>query len=516
MPKFLSDEEMSKVEASFPKKKFISDEEMNRVSRSAPGYLESLGRGTLQGVTLGFSDELAGVYDKVKHGKPYEQGRDESRANNEAARKAHPWIYGGGEVGGGIGSAVLAGPGALSLKGAAAAGAAIGLGNSKADLTKGEIGGAALDTGVGTVLGVAGQKVGEKVIAPGVKYVGQKLSPVGEYLSQKFGSKAEQLAETATGATGREAEKFAPGAGRELLDRKIVRAFNSPADIAKNANKAQQVADMEMDKILSQLDDAGVKATPQDVMGELDRRIGQLSDDPSSASAARQLETIKGDIAKSMGNENQFLSTIEKWKRGFNNNRRINWQNPEVAGANKEAYRTMMDTTENLATAHDPQLAAAFKDAKNTHGLLEPVINASERRASQLSQHPILGLNDIAAGTAGAVAGDPSLGLLSVAGRRLMAPRIASTGAVALDKASQFVGSKPIQSLAKSSPVLNFGVASANNFQPEQILQKVAGTPYEKTLQDALARGQDSFSGSYFLLQQRDPKFREAVKPNAQ
>jgi hypothetical protein len=87
--------------------------------------LESLGRGALQGATLGTSDEIVGgaeaLWEKAKgnpaeFGKLYEQHRDESRANNRAAKEANPKTYTGGEIGAGL--ATMAVPGLAAAKGA--------------------------------------------------------------------------------------------------------------------------------------------------------------------------------------------------------------------------------------------------------------------------------------------------------------------------------------------------------------------------------------------------------------
>lgn len=68
---------------------------------------ESLGRGALQGLTFGFSDEiyggLAGAADFVTgNGFNYEQNRDAAREANRKAQAANPGTYLIGEIGGGV------------------------------------------------------------------------------------------------------------------------------------------------------------------------------------------------------------------------------------------------------------------------------------------------------------------------------------------------------------------------------------------------------------------------------
>jgi hypothetical protein len=157
----------------------------------APSTLEAVGRGALEGGTFGFADEIAGALGaafgnkKGTLGERYRQERDESRAKFEAARAAHPLAYLGGELGGGLVGAVGGGEiagaagkalglGAEAVEGAQAAkttgqlvakgigtgavyGAAQGLGDSNADLTKGDFHNAIADTLTGAAAGgVAG------------------------------------------------------------------------------------------------------------------------------------------------------------------------------------------------------------------------------------------------------------------------------------------------------------------------------------------------------------------------
>ena len=133
--------------------------------------MESLGRGALQGATFGFADEasasLGAALQKVA-GDPesYADVRrrylDEERAGYRGAQESNPKTYLAGQIGGGIASTAITAPllpAATTLGGATASGAAYGalygLGESEADLTKGEVGRAAADTAIGGALGGA-------------------------------------------------------------------------------------------------------------------------------------------------------------------------------------------------------------------------------------------------------------------------------------------------------------------------------------------------------------------------
>ena len=164
MAKFISDEEMAKLEASEPTQKkqktFLSDDEMMKLEESQPSELESGLRGALQGATAGFADEISGgveaLWEAAKgdprtFGELYKAKRDESRANFDTARETSPNSYMVGQVGGAIGTSLIPGMGGASIGKLAAQGALQGLGESQADLTEGNVIEAAKDTALDEV-----------------------------------------------------------------------------------------------------------------------------------------------------------------------------------------------------------------------------------------------------------------------------------------------------------------------------------------------------------------------------
>ena len=146
-------------------------------------------RGVAQGSTAGFADELTGAAGALldiapKEGEGYFDGfgnryrasRDYARARDDEAKQQHGKIYTAGNVAGGVGSAILAGPAAATLKGSVGLGALTGLGDSEADLTKpslGNFGTAALDTVEGAAGGALGYGAGKLAgkVWDGTKYV---------------------------------------------------------------------------------------------------------------------------------------------------------------------------------------------------------------------------------------------------------------------------------------------------------------------------------------------------------
>lgn len=152
-------------------------------SSEAPSYGESALRGAAQGATLGFADELAGAGHAAMGAarkmstadivKDYIANRDAYRAADAGARKANPKTFGATEFGGGVATAFIPGMnigkaatlGGRAL-GAAGLGAVTGLGSSEADLTKGDVVGAARDTALGGAIGGVAAPVIEKAVVP--------------------------------------------------------------------------------------------------------------------------------------------------------------------------------------------------------------------------------------------------------------------------------------------------------------------------------------------------------------
>jgi hypothetical protein len=170
--------------------------------------------GAGQGASFGFIDELGGAIgsmlmpsSNVKLGKGampqrgdspevleakraaiksfdespsnYQLVRDNIRKRMDKAKEEHGGIYTGAEVGGSLLTGSLVPGGATSTFArsvglGAGMGAATGLGNSRADLTEGDVDGVLEDTGKGALLGGAGGAVGYGV-GRGIKAVGNKF-----------------------------------------------------------------------------------------------------------------------------------------------------------------------------------------------------------------------------------------------------------------------------------------------------------------------------------------------------
>lgn len=298
----------------------------------------------------------------------------------------------------------------------------------------------------------------------------------------KLATSAEKAAVRATGATGVQASKFADDAGRELLDRKLVKFGDTPATVSDRTGKALEKANAQIDSALETLDAKGVKVDAEKIKNTVQEKINALGGDPSKADIARILEGELENVAKAAKVKGAQIpvSEAEQIKRGYNR-KAGNWADPEKSQAGKEMYQTYRGAVEDAATAADPSLAQTFKDAKATHGLLAPIQEAAERRALTTQQSPLGGLLDISTAGAGAVGGGPVGAVALPIARRVIAPRMASSWAVTLDNAAGILRKAPeLAALEAKDPatfnaLVKLAVEKPGLLHPNGGLLKVSG-----------------------------------------
>lgn len=201
----MSDEELEKIaKGNANPFSSMSDEELERIA-NPPSELESGLGGAIQGGTLGFIDELSGGAEALGRAvgvkglggefkdvgltspdldlkKNYIEGRDKKRALHKALKESNPSSYLAGEIGGGVlASLPGAGLAAKGVRGAGTLGGAYGAASGLGASEKEDLGGMAVDSATGAVIG--------GVTGAGTAALLDKASKVASKLAQSKAAK---------------------------------------------------------------------------------------------------------------------------------------------------------------------------------------------------------------------------------------------------------------------------------------------------------------------------------------
>jgi len=529
----LSEREKLELEREKLQLEIDLEEEQQSLSQIGPqvSKTESVLRGAGQGVTAGFQDDLSALIepgvnllmDKLTGRKGAEavsnlpeesftKRREGYREENAEAQAANPTSYLLGQLGGMAPSMAITG--GSTLGGQMAAGAGMGAVTGAGFSEQEDLEGIAQDAGIGAAFG----GLSPALIAGINKYGIDNLKKLAPKLAQW----AEKSAENATGATAAQLEKFKPGAGRKLLDSGIVKAFRSQRGIEQAASKQMSEAGQVIDDVMTSLGKSGKAIDPQKIQLAIDDKIAAYATDPSKAQVVRQLESMKDDIMNSWiasGGDDVSPLLAEQTKRGYQSLARKSYGDPDRQLATKDVARLYREAVEGVAEEVDPAMLGQFKKAKDTYGLLEPVQEAAERRANVTQQSPFGGFGDLVLGGLGATgtglaSGDLETGLGTgaalIAARRFVHPRIASTGAVGLDKLSKGLNAIPNIS-QNASRAMQSGARGAIPYalqdKPENLDIPIGKMgKYDRLLEQEKARGK--LNTAHYVLFKRDPEYQ--------
>ncbi len=511
--------------------------------KKIPGY-ESLLRGIAQGGTMGYSDEIVGglegglkaLTSDQSLADAYKQSRDESRANNLAAQKANPGTYTTGEVGGAIGSAFI--PGANIAKGAgllktalhaAALGGATGLGYSDADNAKD----LAIDTGKSALTGGA--------LGAGAHVVGPMINKGITHFADEAGQTAAWLAGKSLGAergTRRSiGNKIVNKAGRQALDEGILSPFANTEDMIAR-NKAVQIKGGDlMNEAYSAVDDAGASTfNPLDAATDVENKLGDFYRSPINRGETNQLEnTIESILMRGDGNIpikeaqalKEELGKVANWKNN------LNVSDKEKMA--REAYGIVSghidDAVKNGAEAIDAAgLNETLNQGKKLYGNSKTAEKLLDIKQAREQGNNLFGLTDAITGAgalgyggmtddwkgAGGImlakkglqkygAQNAALGLNKISKQLLKSPQMVEL----YQKAPQVFNVLAQKLLHKQEKSDKYAEQPKLPYNQEDVLMRVKGTKYEKSLSEAAGRGHQAFGAAHFILQSKDPDYRK-------
>ncbi len=275
------------------------------------------------------------------------------------------------------------------------------------------------------------------------KIAGAIADPVSDWFSDMAAEKAIE----ATGATGKQAIGFAPQAGKDLLDRGIVKFGNSQATVSNKLSSSLEKAGSDIGDTLKALDSKGATVDQVNIVNSIRQRAAELGNKPSqfniSDGLTRLADRLQGVLESQGGNTEVPLGAAESEKRMFFEQAKNKFGSYLDNSVAKEAGNIYRQSVEDAATKFDPESAGIFKEAKKTYALLNPIEEAASKRASTLAQSPKGGLLDTTTAVAGAaMGGGPGAVALPIA-RRMVADRIAPSMAAAANMGSKLAGSAP-------------------------------------------------------------------------
>lgn len=332
------------------------------------GEIEAAALGAGQGATLGFSDEAAAAMDwlagKLGVGNPlatrlgepetYKEFREYYRRRLAEAQRQNPKSYGAGRLAGAV-----AVPGS-GLAATVAQGAAAGVGESEADLTKGEVGGALADAGVGGATGAVGFGAG-KLLSKGVEKAAPALKRALRAYSIEKGRKAllsgaDQLAQKTP---------IRPEAVQEALESGAIRVGGSTAGAAKRLGELAQARGTVYGEILDELEAAGVRGP---VASEVARRLWEAGQREAQQTTIEQVPRTFVKAARSISGKSsdEFapgatlgLRQAEGLKRSLQEEAKAAYQQL----APKSVGKAKMDAASIVREANEEAVARAAADA---------------------------------------------------------------------------------------------------------------------------------------------------------
>lgn len=386
-----------------------------------PGMAMSAARGAMQGLTFGLADEsyglMRGIGNMVSGGsfrEGFDQGVDEYRARDKAAKEANPVSSVAGEIAGGMGTGLGLAKGGVTLMRqgmtlpqaikagvaeGAAYGAAYGAGNAEGGVEERALGagqGAVTGAAVGAAVPVVARGIGAatsraispSTIAPerqamidvlereGVPLsAGQRTGSVPlRYAESIFGDatlaggKASRLMEAQGEAFTDAAMRKAGGAGRATPDNlsinrdRIGQTFNDLA--SRNVVQGDRQMAQELGLALREYDRV-LPAEQRRIVGELASDIVEKFQAGSGAMAGKDYQTIRSRLSRMAQNS------------------RMN--DPEFS----QAIRTMRDALDNnMSRSIAPEDAAAWQTARREWGNQK----ALERAAAAAGENAAAGL----------------------------------------------------------------------------------------------------------------------------
>lgn len=410
-------------------------------------------RGGFQGAVPFIEEAVGGVRalaankDITQLGTDYRRERDAERDRDQQTQDAHPDTYRRWKTGGAIASAAIPIPGLTAVKGAsltakalkaAGQGGIYALGESEADLTEGQLGGAALDVakGAATSAATAGALHG---VSKGGKAAQRSVTerPTEELL-KGVPAKAQREAFHAFGGKA--------GLAKEVASDPVLfeAAKKGPVKLHEAVTAQMDTAGSGIGAIYKQADAAGRELPVADVLstlGKLKDQYRKAGNVPAFNAVDTEIQGLKTLWGKrsAVGAEDVHQVLQRYGKKGFGNNILHPSQQAEIGRDMNAATRDLLQDYVQQRTGRADELRALNERYSKLSAIeeLADVRSQGIERGQKTLGERVIGGGKALLGGGAILSGNPAAmaGAAAVYG----APG-ASRGAVwAISKASQFL-----------------------------------------------------------------------------
>lgn len=498
-----------------------------------PSRLESFAAGVADTGTFGFADELTGAVQSLLGPNTPSEERRTAAMQLEAHLKANPGATYGGKVLGMIATssagAPVKGASMLANMGRAAAPAAVtGFGSSEGDLQR-----RALDALTSAGLGA------------GTSAVFQGLPKLSKLVGNKLRSEAKTTALKSSGITLKTLKKLSRGervdadkVATEAIDFGLMAPGDTAEEVLEKASTLRKSAGAKIGQLSDEVAD-----NPESLISvaSLRAKVADLLDNTAaprgSAKVKSQMRRILAD-SKTLEHETGAAGMIS-----FSGLRKHADAIGEVAGepnapkSVKQMYGALRDSLDDAVekvgnALGDADKKQALQQLNRQFRVSRLFEDAAENAAlkGQLASFAIPTISAAGGGYAAHELGlDPKIGLALGGGATLLArsPRLASRVFSGAARGAEAV-TGPLQQMSALAPAVGRVGASlladdaefSSAANVDQVVQRFEQSPeafgdFTPVLKEKAAAGRQSLRTAITALSRRSPKFRAAVKQNA-
>lgn len=500
---------------------------------------EALGRGALQGATLGWGDEAAGAMTAGLQGltnllpqsaadrlglaqtsavDAYEFSRDIERERNDQAKAAHGGYYLGGELAGSLAVPLPGGAAAQGMKWtarlgrAALQGGAIGLAAGAGASREGDAVGIGKDALAGGAMGAAGGAIAETA-SPVVKWLAQKVRQTPELLERIGIDRARRAMLNGADSLSTRA-KLPDEVVKQALESGAIKPFRNTEEIAARLGELTEKEGQEYSRIVSELEAAGFE-------GPHAKSLAMQLAKEGKAVGANSLGSPIPDLYRSQAQELMSkptdggrlgLTQAENIKRSLQQQAKygrfedtpLNEAKRDIASRVRQAVENTIETqAKGEWTAKSGKLpqdvldtAAQFVPTKQRLGKLLEAEAATTRglaRASQRGNPYLPGALE----TAAAAATGSGLPIAAKAGLGFLRARgTSATAAAAYGTSKALTKVGELARLARVDPTA---------------LTEMVGERAARAIASAAAQGEDRLAVTHYMLSQTDPEYRQRM-----